>query len=99
MSRKKQSPESITSTLELYFNDQELKDKVNKLPYSSKRVLKVLLSGNEYTNVQLTEMTKASDTRRCICDIRNIGILISDRWIYDEYTRFKKYWINKGFIL
>ena len=100
MIRNKETPEVHTPSVPNQLNIGNAtfigKDTIYFNSRTCKRVYELLLSGNKYSVVQLTNLLKIPDPRSNIRYLRNAGVPIADYWVKSEYSRYKVYFIHQG---
>ena len=100
MTRNKETPEVHTPSVPNQLNIGNAtftgKDTIYFDSRTSKRVYELLLSGGQYSVVELTNLLNIPDPRSNIRYLRNAGVPIVDYWEKSEYSRYKVYFIHQG---
>ncbi|WP_302151431.1 helix-turn-helix domain-containing protein [uncultured Alistipes sp.] len=60
------------------------------------RLYSLLLRGDKLATFDLAERLNIPDPRSTIRYLRNMGIEVSDIWVYENRTKFKRYFIRGG---
>jgi hypothetical protein len=76
-------------------NVQQLNEvKDIKLTAQEQRMYSFLLNGGEWSNKELLAFTTDRDPRSTIRYLRSKGIAVSDKWVTEEGSRFKLYFVH-----
>lgn len=58
------------------------------------KVYKLLTSGSRYTVVDIALKAHVGDPRSVIRNLRKQGVIVSDEWIHNPTSSFKRFWID-----
>lgn len=66
-----------------------------QLDTQQRRVHNLLLSGGQYSTIELMTKLRIADPRRVIANLRAVGIKVADCWcISPKKARYKRYFIQ-----
>lgn len=58
------------------------------------RVLELLQGGSRWTVIDIAIKAKIGDPRSIIRNLRKQGVIVSDEWVRNPASSFKRFWID-----